>query len=175
MRYADLLARARQRVRELMPWDLAGQLAAGDALLLDVREPAEFARLRIAGSLNVPRGVLEQACEWDHDETEPALAGNRTRSIAVVCRSGKRSLLAADTLQQLGFTRVISLATGLRGWNDAEQPLIDGEDRPLDADAAELLLAPRLRADQRQPRDRQALPTGSSAGSRPAAVTKPGG
>jgi hypothetical protein len=67
-RFIDLLADAQARVRELMPWDLRDRLAAagadadtGDAaapLLLDVREPDEFARLRIAGSLNVPRGLL---------------------------------------------------------------------------------------------------------------------
>jgi rhodanese-related sulfurtransferase len=118
-----------------------------------VREPAEFERLHVAGSLSVPRGVLEQACEWDHDETEPVLAGaDRTRPIAVLCRSGKRSLLAADTLLALGFTSVVSLATGLRGWNDAEQPLVDGAERPLDPDTAEVLLAPRLRPEQRKPR-----------------------
>jgi hypothetical protein len=71
----------------------------------------------------------------------------------VVCRSGKRSLLAADTLLTLGFTQVVSLATGLRGWNDAEQPLVDGRGQPLDADAAEGLLAPRLRAEQKRPRN----------------------
>jgi len=152
LRYADMLAQARRHVRELMPWDLAERLAAPAApLLLDVREPAEFARLHIAGSINVPRGVLEQACEWDHDETEPALVSDRGRAIAVICRSGKRSLLAADTLRQLGFSDVVSLATGLRGWNDAEQPLVDGEGRPLDADSAEPLLASRLRADQKRP------------------------
>ena len=157
MRYDDLLARARERVHELMPWDLPAWLAQGKPgpetpLLLDVREPGEFARLRIAGALNVPRGVLEQACEWDHDETEPTLAAGRTRAIAVVCRSGRRSLLAADTLLALGFSQVVSLATGLRGWNDAEQPLVGGDGQPLDADLAEALLAPRLRRDQQRPR-----------------------
>ena len=153
MRYVDLLAQARERVRELMPWDLAEQLAGADSpLLLDVREATEFERAHIAGSLNVPRGVLEQACEWDHDETEPALIGNPDRAIAVVCRSGKRSLLAADTLLTLGFSNVVSLATGLRGWNDAEQPLVNAAGEPIDADTAEALLAPRLRPDQRRPR-----------------------
>ncbi len=152
LRYADLLAQARRHVRELMPWDLAERLAAPDApLLLDVREPAEFARLHIPGSINVPRGVLEQACEWDHDETEPALVGAHSRAIAVVCRSGNRSLLAAETLHVLGYSHVVSLATGLRGWNDAEQPLVDGDGGPLDADSAETLLSSRLRADQKRP------------------------
>lgn len=151
-RYADLLAQARTRVREVMPWDLAERLASGaaPALILDVREPAEFDQAHIAGSLNVPRGVLEQACEWDHNETEPVLAERRDRLIVVVCRSGNRSVLAADTLQALGYADVVSLATGLRGWNDAEQPLTAGPGQALDADTAEQRLATRLRPEQRR-------------------------
>lgn len=151
-RYADLVAEARQRVREVMPWDLQSLLARADApLVLDVREPAEFALAHIAGAMNVPRGVLEQACEWDYDETEPLLASGRERSIVVVCRSGQRSLLAADVMQQLGFTNVASLQTGMRGWTDYEQPVVDDASSPLDADDAEQRLAPHVRPDQRNP------------------------
>jgi rhodanese-related sulfurtransferase len=152
-RYADLLADALTRVREVMPWDLAALLKGERRpLLLDVREPAEFARARIAGSISVPRGVLEQACEWDYDETVPELARGRELPIVVVCRSGQRSALAADAMQRLGFADVVSLKTGLRGWNDYEQPLVDADGRPVDGDAAEALLAPRLRPEQRAPR-----------------------
>lgn len=151
-RYADLLAAARTRVREIMPWDLAARLKGPEPpLVLDVREPAEFAAGHIAGALNVPRGVLEQACEWDFDETEPALAGDRARPIVVVCRSGQRSLLAADVLQELGFTDVASLNTGMRGWNDYEQTVVDATGATVDGDEAERRLAPRLRPDQRRP------------------------
>lgn len=151
-RYADLLADALRRVREIMPWDLARQLA-GDRppLVLDVREPSEYAQARISGSINVPRGVLEQSCEWDYDETVPELAGNRKREIVVVCRSGKRSVLAADVMQQMGYTNVISLKLGVRGWNDAELPLEDGNGNALDPDAVDELLAPRVRPEQRKP------------------------
>lgn len=150
--YADLLDDARSRVRELQPWDLEA-LLAGDSppLVLDVREPGEFERARIARSLNVPRGVLEQACEWDFDETEPALAADRSRSIVVVCRSGNRSLLAADVMQAMGFRDVVSLKTGIRGWNDYDQPLVDAQGVPVDADDAESWLAPHLRTEQRRP------------------------
>ena len=99
--YDDLVAEALTRVKEIMLWDLNKRLAAGDKpLLLDVREPAEFAALRIPGSINVPRGVLEQSCEWDYDETVPELA--------------------ADAMLKMGFANVVSLRTGIRGWNDAE-------------------------------------------------------
>lgn len=152
MRYADLLEQARRQVAELMPWDLEQRLIGSDPpLLLDVREPAEFAQLRLAGSINVPRGVLEAACEWDQDVTEPVLVRGRARDIVVLCRSGQRSLLAAVTLQTLGFTRVSSLRTGVRGWNDAELPLLDEHGQPVDVDHAETLLTARVRPEQRRP------------------------
>lgn len=152
-RYDDLVAEAATRVTEIMPWDLDKRIREGDKpLLLDVREPAEFALLRIPGSINAPRGVLEQSCEWDYDETVPELAGgDHAREIVVICRSGKRSVLAADMMQRLGFTNVISLRLGVRGWNDAELPLEDGDGNALDADGADELLAPRVRPEQRKP------------------------
>ncbi|MDO8351526.1 MAG: rhodanese-like domain-containing protein [Gallionella sp.] len=152
-RYEDLVADALTRVQEIMPWDLSRRLAADDApVLLDVREPAEFAMLRIPGSINVPRGVLEQSCEWDFDETVPLLAAGREQEIVVICRSGYRSALVADVMQQMGFSRVVSLKTGVRGWNDYEQPLEDAAGNPVDADIGDELLAPRLHPGQRKPK-----------------------
>jgi rhodanese-related sulfurtransferase len=152
-RYADLLSDAQTRVREIMPWDLSDRLARGDPpLVVDVREPDEFAALRIAGSVNVPRGVLEQACEWDFDVTLPQLAGGRELEIVVLCRSGTRSLLAADVMQVMGFARVASLKTGLRGWNDYEQPLVDAAGARVDSDVADGLLSPPVRPEQRAPK-----------------------
>jgi rhodanese-related sulfurtransferase len=151
-RYDDLVAEALTRVKEIMPWDLSRLLAAGNRpLLLDVREPAEFEMLRIPGSINVPRGVLEQSCEWGYGETLPLLAAGREQEIVVICRSGKRSVLAADVLLRLGYSNVVSLKTGVRGWNDYEQPLEEAAGNLLDADSADELLAPRLRPEQRKP------------------------
>ncbi|HEX9302457.1 MAG TPA: rhodanese-like domain-containing protein, partial [Casimicrobiaceae bacterium] len=118
---------------------------------LDIREPAEFALARIPGSINVPRGVLEQACEWDYEETIPELTRRCKQSIVVVCRSGNRSILAADVMQLMGFADVVSLRNGVRGWNDFEQPLVDVEGRAVEGDAAERVLAPRVRPDQQRP------------------------
>ena len=153
--YDDLIADALKRVKEVMPWDLAAELEveAGVApLLLDVREPAEFDALHIPGSINVPRGVLEQACEWDYDETLPLLAAGRSLAIVVVCRSGKRSVLAADAMKKLGFSNVVSLKTGVRGWNDFDQLLVDEDGNTVDGDTAEGMLAPHLRLEQRRPK-----------------------
>ena len=151
--YDDLILEALTRVKEIMPWDLSRSMAEGGRpLLLDVREPSEFALLRIPGSLNAPRGVLEQSCEWDYDETQPLLASARDQDIVVICRSGKRSVLAADMLLRMGYSNVASLKTGVRGWNDYEQPLEDAAGNLLDADSADELLAPKLRPEQRKPK-----------------------
>src|SRR5674476_88653 len=132
-RYSELVADALTRVKEIQPWDLSKQLAAGSKpVLLDVREPAEYAALHIPGAINVPRGVLEQSCEWDFDETVPLLAAGRELEIVVICRSGYRSALVADVMQQMGYTNVVSLKSGVRGWNDSDLPLVDVASQPVD-------------------------------------------
>lgn len=151
--YANIVADALSRVNEIQPWDLSKQMIAGQVfMLLDVREPAEFQALHIPDSINVPRGVLEQSCEWDYEETIPELAGGRETEIIVICRSGYRSVLAADVMQQMGFKRVVSLKSGVKGWNDYEQTLVDGSGAIVTADDAEEMLLPRLRPEQRKPK-----------------------
>jgi rhodanese-related sulfurtransferase len=152
-RFRDLIAACLPRVREIFPWDLCElRESQPDLLLLDVREPYEFDAMRIEGSLNVPRGILETACEYGYEETVPKLAEAREREIVIVCRSGNRSVLAAHTLQEMGFRRVCSLKTGLRGWNDYEQPLLDARGRSVDEEEAERYFTPRLRPEQLKPR-----------------------
>lgn len=152
LRFADLLTRAAARVPEIMPWDLFALMQARPApLVLDVREPAEFALAHIHGSLHVPRGLLEAACEWDFDDTVPELVLARERTVVVVCRSGSRSLLAAQQMQAMGYLDVRSLRTGIRGWNDAEQPLVDLAELAVPTDDAEGMLAARVRPEQRAP------------------------
>jgi hypothetical protein len=62
-----------------------------------------------------------------------------------------RSAWAADVLQQMGIADAVSLKTGVRGWNDFEQPLVDDAGRAIDPDEAERLLAPRVSPEQRRP------------------------
>jgi len=77
----------------------------------------------------------------------PQLAKSREQEIVVICRSGKRSVLAADMLLRMGYTQVVSLKTGVRGWNDYEQPIHDANGNVIDADAVDELLAPRVRSE----------------------------
>ncbi len=153
-RFADLLKECEPRVKEIFPWDLEEQMAEGrDMLILDVREPYEFDVMHIRDSLNVPRGVLESAAEWDYEETEPELVKARDRYVVVVCRSGNRSLLATCTLASMGFVNVVNLKTGLRGWNDYELPLIDQSWEPVTLEEGDAYLANKVLPEQRRPVD----------------------
>ena len=132
-------------VEEVFPWELIDEIDSNpDLLLLDVRCPHEFDRASIKNSINVPRGILEMAVDYGYEETEPALVESRNRRIVLICRSGNRSVLAAHTLSLMGYTDVASLRTGIRGWNDYEQPLYAADNRQLDLDSADALLESRI-------------------------------
>lgn len=151
-RFSDLVAFTRPGVRELYPWDLREELDAGrDLQLVDIREPYEFAAMHIADSLNVPRGILELACDWGYEETVPELAAAREREIVLVCRSGNRTILAAEVMQKMGYRSVRSLQTGLRGWSDYEQPLVTGHAEAVTLDAADAYFAAEIRPEQLGP------------------------
>ena len=133
--FEELVNDCLDEVEELFPWDLE-ELLQNDPgiLILDIREPYEFDAMHIRNSVNVPRGVLESACEYDYEETVPELVEARERDIVVICRSGKRSVLAADVMQKMGYSRVRSLKTGLRGWSDYEQEMVDADGQPVPGD-----------------------------------------
>ena len=147
-RFSELVAETAERVNELLPWDLEEILQKREVILLDVREPAEFDAMHIAGSINVPRGVLETACEYDYEETVPELVEARDKEIIVICRSGNRSVFVCDVMQQLGYRNVSSLKTGLRGWSDYEQPLVNLRGESITEDDADAFFTPNLRPEQ---------------------------
>ncbi len=155
-RFIDLLRDCLPEIEECFPWEVAPlRLQHPDLLVVDVREPYEYAAMHIADSLLVPRGVLESAVEYDYEETEPVLVEARQRPVLLVCRSGNRSVLAAKTLKLLGFERPMSLKTGLRGWNDAELPLVDVQGAAVSIEAADAYFTPQLRPEQLAPRRRK--------------------
>jgi rhodanese-related sulfurtransferase len=159
-RFMDLIADCLPAVGEIFPWDLAEALEQGRRpLLLDVREPYEFDAMKIEGSINVPRGILESAAEYGYEETVPELVQARDREVVVICRSGNRSLLAASSLKIMGFENVVSLRTGLRGWNDFEQPLTNASGEQVDIDDADEYFTPKLRPEQLGPASDRAWPT----------------
>ncbi|MBZ4219417.1 MAG: rhodanese-like domain-containing protein [Chlorobium sp.] len=154
--YRELVKNCLPEIKEIMPWDLVARMAENlDILILDVREPCEFDALHIKGSINVPRGILESACEWDYEDTVPVLVNARMREIVVVCRSGSRSALAAQSMQLLGYEYIFSLRTGLRGWNDYEEPLWSSAGALVDEGEADDYFTVKLRPEQKAPKPNQ--------------------
>lgn len=116
---AEMVQAARARIREITAPELQAWRGQG-AVVVDVREPAEYATGHIEGAINIPRGVLEfeiQASAELGNVTDPALAA-RDRPLVLYCRSGGRAALAADSLGQMGFSRVASLAGGIGAWRE---------------------------------------------------------
>ena len=151
--FAELVRDLQHAVQEVFPWDIEERINEGDVpIILDVREESEYAAMHIADSLNVPRGILETACEYDYEETVKELVEARDRDIVVVCRSGNRSVLAAHTMQLMGYTRVSSMKTGLRGWNDYELQLVNSAGQPVAVEEADEFFTTRLRPDQESPK-----------------------
>lgn len=121
---SDLVAEARALIRETSPSGF--HAAPGDALVIDVREPAEFETGHIPGSINIPRGVLEfqvDAHPAVANVSDPALS-HKERPIVLVCRTGGRAALSALSLQRLGFDDVRSITGGVLAWGEAGLPLV---------------------------------------------------
>lgn len=151
-RFTDLVSECLPKISEKFPWDIAEKPdRVSPPLIIDVREPAEFEAMRIEGSLNVPRGILESACDYGYEETVPELAGAREREIVIVCRSGSRSALAAFTMHLMGYRQVVSMKTGLRGWNDYELPLVDNTGKTVAVDQADNFFTTKLKPEQLEP------------------------
>lgn len=106
--YPQLVAEAQSRVRATSPQSLSTRMAAGDPLVVvDVREPQEWAAGLLPGALPIPRGVLEGQVDGHLP---------RDAEIVLYCAAGARSALAAVSLQEMGYTSVEHLAGGFAAW-----------------------------------------------------------
>ena len=140
--FKEIVAEASKTITELMPWDVEERIKENkDLMIVDIREECEFSRFHIKGSMLVPRGILESACEEEYEDAIPDLVGGRDKEIIIICRSGLRSVLGTQMLQMMGFTNISSMKTGLRGWNDYELPLYDIEKKELDPDDVDEMLS----------------------------------
>lgn len=151
--YKQLVEETLSEINELFPWDVSEKLDNKEELLIvDIREPYEYDRLRIQNSINAPRGILESACDYGYEETIPELAAARDQQVVLVCRSGNRSVLAAKVMQQMGYTQVYSMKTGMAGWNDYELPMLDKDNQSISIDEGDEYFISRVRPGQMPPR-----------------------
>src|ERR1700704_1423938 len=115
-RFLRIVEDAKARVREVSIDDVKGRLDRGDKfILVDVREESEDAKDHLPGAIHLGKGVIER----DIEERVPEL----NTPVVLYCGGGYRSALAADNLQKMGYTNVISMDGGIREWREKSLPL----------------------------------------------------
>ena len=108
--FRDLLAAAKAAIAEVDTAAAATRIAAGGVTVLDVREPDEYEQGALANVVHIPRGHLEAQIE--------SRVVDKATPIVVYCAGGVRSAFAAKTLQELGYSNVVSMAGGFGKWKD---------------------------------------------------------
>ncbi len=115
-RFLKIVEDARKRVKETSVDDVKARLDRGDKfLLLDVREESEFAKDHLPGAVHLGKGIIERDIE--------ARAPQLGTPMVLYCGGGYRSALAAHNLQKMGYTNVLSMDGGIRGWREKKFPL----------------------------------------------------
>jgi len=119
----DLVADAKTRVETIRPGDAQAAQQSGD-VILDVREASELDRDgAVDGAIHIPRGLLESQADPDTGRGHDALVAMRHSEgcVHVLCASGARAALAADTLTTMGYNAKV-IDGGLGGWKEAGLP-----------------------------------------------------
>lgn len=115
-RFLQIVNEARARIRECTVADVKRRLDAGESFhLIDVREESEYAAGHIPGARHLSKGVIERDIEAIFPQTDAPLV--------LYCGGGFRSALAAENLGRMGYTNVISMDGGWRGWCEAGYPI----------------------------------------------------
>ncbi len=113
--FPQMVAEALQHIPEVVPAALQTRLQGGEQIVvIDVREPDEFAKGKIPGAYTIPRGVLEMQL----DGRLP-----RESTVVLYCGAGARSALACKSLAEMGYDKVENLSGGWHGWVSAGLPV----------------------------------------------------
>ncbi len=114
--FLKLVDDAKTRVRETNVHEVKKRLDAGEEfLLVDVREESEWARGHLPRAIHLGKGIIER----DIEQRVP----DKSAPLVLYCGGGFRSALAADNLQKMGYTNVVSMDGGWRGWTESGYPI----------------------------------------------------
>ena len=115
-RFLQIVDAVRVNIRECTVGDVQERQARGEQFLLfDVREESEFAAGHLPGAKSLGKGIIERDIE--------ALVPDPDTEMVLYCGGGFRSALAADNLQKMGYTNVISMDGGFRSWKESGLPI----------------------------------------------------
>jgi rhodanese-related sulfurtransferase len=115
-RFLKIVDDAKKRIRETTVEGVKAELDHGEKfLLVDVREESEYAKDHLPGAIHLGKGVIERDIE--------ARVPDLDARMVLYCGGGYRSALAADNLQKMGYTNVLSMDGGIRDWREKGLPL----------------------------------------------------
>ena len=115
-RFLQIVNDAKKRVRETTVDEVKQRMDRGEKfLLVDVREESEWAKDHLPGAIHLGKGVIERDVEQKVPDTATPMV--------LYCGGGFRSALAADALQKMGYTNVISMDGGVREWRAKGYPM----------------------------------------------------
>jgi rhodanese-related sulfurtransferase len=115
--FLKLVNEAKSRIREVSVEETRQRLASNQtARLIDVREDNEWQDSHAAGAQHLGKGIIERDIE--------SLVPDKSTELILYCGGGYRSALAADALQQMGYTSVYSLAGGWKAWKESGSPVV---------------------------------------------------
>jgi rhodanese-related sulfurtransferase len=118
-RFLKIVDDAKTRIRETNVADVKNKIDGGEKfVLVDVREESEYAKDHLPGAIHLGKGIIERDIE--------ARIPDLNAEIVLYCGGGFRSALAADNLQKMGYTNVISMDGGIRDWREKGYPLTKG-------------------------------------------------
>jgi rhodanese-related sulfurtransferase len=114
--FLNLVNDSKSRIREVTVDETRERMAANNGVrLIDVREDNEWEVGRAAGSTHLAKGIIERDIE--------AVVPDKSTEVILYCGGGYRSALAADVLQNMGYTNVFSMAGGWKAWKDSGAPI----------------------------------------------------
>ncbi|MDH4069334.1 MAG: rhodanese-like domain-containing protein [Ignavibacteria bacterium] len=120
--YLQLVASARKRVSEITAPRVKSRMRRGDKFtVIDVREDHEWNDSHVAGAIHIGRGILERDIEgWIPDKKS---------EVVLYCGGGYRSVLAAESLQKMGYQSVLSMRGGWKAWRRIRGPVEQGNEQ----------------------------------------------
>ena len=114
--FLKLVQDAKSRVKQIDYREVKKRLDAGEKfILVDTREDLEWAKGHVPGAIHLGKGIIER----DIEKSVP----DHNAPVVLYCGGGFRSALAADNLQKMGYTNVISMDGGWRGWTESGYPI----------------------------------------------------
>ena len=118
-RFLKIVEDTKKRIREVTVDDVKAKLDRREKfLLIDVREESEYAADHLPGAVHLGKGIIER----DVEDRVP----DQDTPLVLYCGGGFRSALAADNLQKMGYTQVLSMDGGIRGWREKGFTLTKG-------------------------------------------------